>query len=113
MRPLAATPRACLGRCCDGLLYSGAMDLTTANACVPDADLATASAAFLPFDGTLYLDCAARGPRLRAVQSAGHAALDADAMPWRAAGDPVEAQLESLRTSVARLLCGGEGGDSV
>lgn len=89
------------------------MDLTTANACVPDADLATASAAFLPFDGTLYLDCAARGPRLRAVQSAGHAALDADAMPWRAAGNRVEAQLDSLRTSVARLLCGGEGGDSV
>ncbi|GAB3311094.1 aminotransferase class V-fold PLP-dependent enzyme [Luteimonas notoginsengisoli] len=75
----------------------------------PDADLAAASAAFLPFDDTLYLDCAARAPRLRAVQAAGHAALDADAAPWRAADAPVEAQLESLRASVARLLGDGDG----
>src|SRR5690606_17350198 len=41
-----------------------------------------AAAAFLPFDGTLYLDCAARAPRLRSVHAAGLAALEADAAPW-------------------------------
>ncbi|MDN5780651.1 MAG: aminotransferase class V-fold PLP-dependent enzyme [Luteimonas sp.] len=85
------------------------MDPISPTARAPDADLAAALAAFMPFDDALYLDCAARAPRLRTAHAAGHAALDADATPWRTAGESVEAQLESLRTGVASLLSDDDG----
>src|SRR5690606_2028169 len=65
-----------------------------------------AVAAFLPFDGTLYLDCAARAPRLRSVHAAGLAALEADAMPWAQSFDALEAQAEAVRALVAQLFDG-------
>ena len=68
--------------------------------------LEDAAAAFLPFDGTLYLDCAARAPRLRSVHAAGLAALEADAAPWTQSFDALEAQAEAVRALAARLFDG-------
>jgi len=67
---------------------------------------AAAAAAFLPFDGILYLDCAAHAPRLRSVHAAGLAALEAGAAPWAQSFDALEAQAEATRSLVARLLDG-------
>jgi len=64
------------------------------------------AAAFLPFDGTLYLDCAARAPRLRSVHAAALAALEADTAPWAQSFDALEAQAEAVRTLAARLFDG-------
>ena len=58
--------------------------------------------AFVPFDGVLYLDCAAQAPRLRAVLAAGHAALEAGATPWTLSFERLEAQHRSLARRVAR-----------
>lgn len=74
-----------------------------AHAPLPPGD---AAAAFLPFDGVLYLDCAARAPRLRDVHVAGLAAFEADAAPWRQSFDALEAQVEAVRAQVAGLLDG-------
>ena len=68
-----------------------------------------AAAAFLPFDGTLYLDCAARAPRLRSVHAAGLAALEDDAAPWTQSFDALEARAEATRALAARLLDGDAG----
>lgn len=66
---------------------------------------ATPSAFLLPPDG-LYLDTAAHGPRLRAVQAAALAALEAGARPWQAHWDAWEAQVERVRELASRLFDG-------
>jgi selenocysteine lyase/cysteine desulfurase len=77
-------------------------------------DSASAARAFMPLGDVLYLDCAARAPRLRAVVAAGHAALDAAVTPWREPDGAVEARIEALRAGVGQTLFGGDGdGDGV
>ena len=71
-------------------------------------DPGAAATAFVPFDGVLYLDCAAQAPRLRTVLADGHAALDAGATPWRLSFDALEAGMEALRDDVARVLFDGD-----
>ncbi len=63
----------------------------------------------MPSGDVLYLACAAMAPRLRAVQAAGLAALDAGAAPWQAPPEPPEAMLERLRGGIAALLDGDSG----
>lgn len=71
-------------------------------------DLAHAADAFaLPTD-TLYLDCAAQAPRLHRVQAAGHAAIDADAAPWRETFERRDVALERLRGAFAATLFDGD-----
>jgi selenocysteine lyase/cysteine desulfurase len=85
---------------------------TTAGPAAPAvADLAAAASAFIPSGDVLYLDCAARSPRLRAAQAAGLAALETSGRPWQAPSESPEAQLETLRGAIARLLDGD--GDAV
>lgn len=63
--------------------------------------------------GTLYLDTAAHGPRLRAVQDAAQAALDASVAPWRLSMSAWEASIETVRTRAAALFEGNGDGDAV
>jgi len=58
--------------------------------------------------GTLYLDSAAQGPRLRAVLEAGHIALDASPAPWVVSAEAWEAQIEALRRQAAATLFSGD-----
>lgn len=58
--------------------------------------------------GTLHLDAAAQGPRLRAVLEAGHAGLDATATPWRVSSDAWDARTEALRRLAADVLFEGD-----
>lgn len=83
-------------------------------ACLPDPPavlpLDSAREAFVrPADG-LYLDTAAHGPRLRAVQAAAQRALDDGTRPWSARWDEWAAQVERVRTLVARLFDGDADG---
>lgn len=71
-------------------------------------DIATAASAFVPLDDVLYLDCAARTPRLHTALAAGHAALDAAVTPWREPDDAVEARIETLRAGIARTVLDGD-----
>jgi selenocysteine lyase/cysteine desulfurase len=73
------------------------------------AGIESVASAFVPLDDVLYLDCAARAPRLRAVLVAGHAALDAAVTPWREPAGTREAQIERLRTEAARILFDDDG----
>lgn len=74
----------------------------------PSASLADAAAHFrIPAD-TLYLDCAAQGPRLHAVLAAGHAALDATTAPWTLSFESWQAQIEALRSLAADTLFNGD-----
>ncbi|HVI59592.1 MAG TPA: aminotransferase class V-fold PLP-dependent enzyme [Luteimonas sp.] len=73
-----------------------------------DPDPARARDAFVPFDGTLYLDCAARGPRLRAALAAGQAALAEDATPWRDPAASIEERTERLRATAAATVFDGD-----
>ena len=59
----------------------------------------------LPAD-RLYLDTAAQGPRLRAVQDAAQAALDASIAPWRLPMAAWEASIETVRSRAAVLFDG-------
>ena len=54
------------------------------------SDAALADRFHLP-DAILYLDTATHGPRLRTVQAAAHAAIDAGIAPWRQSDDAWEA----------------------
>ena len=54
--------------------------------------------------GTLYLDAAAQGPRLRSVLMAGQAGLEAGAQPWKLTFAHWEALIEGLRVLAADLL---------
>lgn len=63
----------------------------------------------LPAD-TLYLDTAAHGPRLRAVQDAAQAALDAGVAPWRVSASDWEASIERVRARAAAVFDGDGGG---
>lgn len=68
---------------------------------------ATAHAARALFDlpaDVLYMDSAARCPRLRSVLAAGRDALQADVAPWRLDEDTWLASIERVRTRVAALL---------
>jgi len=56
--------------------------------------------------GVTYLDTAAHGPRLRAVQAAAQAALDAGTAPWRLTTDDWEAAVEAVRAGAAALFDG-------
>lgn len=76
--------------------------MPTANAII-EAEMASLFA--LPTD-TMYLDTAAHGPRLRAVQQAAQAALDAGVAPWRLSKQAWEAAVESVRGRAAMLLDG-------
>ena len=60
--------------------------------------------------GTVYLDSAAQGPRLRAVLAAGHAALDASSAPWRLGSAQWREAIERVRTLAARCLDGDAEG---
>ncbi len=71
-------------------------------------DPSRARDAFVPFGDVLYLDCAARGPRLRAGLAAGQAALAEDATPWRTHAGTTEARIERLRTCAASTLFDGD-----
>ncbi|MFC0676405.1 aminotransferase class V-fold PLP-dependent enzyme [Lysobacter korlensis] len=75
------------------------------------SDLHNAKAAFLLPPELLYLDTAAHGPRLRAVQSAAQAALDAGATPWTTCWDEWEAQVERVRALASQLF--DANGDAV
>lgn len=75
--------------------------------------LADAASAFLPAGDVLYLDCAARSPRLRSAQAAGLAALEAGGRPWQAPAEPPELQIALLRASISQLLDGDGDGDAV
>lgn len=81
-----------------------------ADPCLP-ADRALADRFVVPA-GTLYLDTAAQGPRLRAVLAAGHSAIDASTAPWRLSTADWEASIESLRARAAALFDGGRGADA-
>lgn len=59
----------------------------------------------LPAD-TTYLDTAAHGPRLRTVQAAAQAALDASIAPWRLPTATWEGSIERVRTRAAALFDG-------
>ena len=63
-------------------------------------------------EGIVYLDTAAHGPRLRAVQDAAQAALDASIAPWRLSASAWEASVESVRARAAALFDrGGDGSE--
>ena len=94
------------------LEYSGGMDPGSFAIIETDAaiqlDPASARAVFVPFDGVLYLDCAARAPRLRSAFKTGQAVLLADSSPWRPSDDRVQAQMETLRACVADTVFDGD-----
>lgn len=73
-----------------------------------DPDPARARDAFVPFDGVLYLDCAARGPRLRTALAAGQAALAEDATPWRRPDASIDDRIERLRATAAATVFDGD-----
>ena len=85
-------------------------DVALPSAQEPVADIAQAAAAFVPFGDVLYLDCAARAPRLRAVLASGHAALEAAATPWREPSGALETRMETLRACAADTVFDGNGG---
>lgn len=58
--------------------------------------------------GTLPLDCATQGPRLRAVLEAAQAALLAGTTPWTLSFADWEARIEALRTLAADTLFAGD-----
>ena len=60
--------------------------------------------------GTVYLDTAAQGPRLRTVLAAGHAAIDASTAPWRLGTAPWRAAIERVRHLAAGCLDGDPDG---
>ncbi len=73
-----------------------------------DPDRPRAADVFAVAHDTVYLDCAAMGPRLHAVVAAGHAALDASITPWLPTFEAWEAQIEALRSCVAETLFDGD-----
>ncbi len=71
--------------------------------------MAEAASRFSTPADALYLDTAAQGPRLHAVLTAGHAALEAGTQPWRLSFAAWEEQIEALRTRAADTLFEGDG----
>ncbi|MDB6164036.1 MAG: selenocysteine lyase [Xanthomonadaceae bacterium] len=57
-------------------------------------------------DGIVYLDTAAHGPRLRSVQHAASAALDAASKPWQPSEADWEAAIERVRALAADCFDG-------
>ncbi|GAB2503758.1 aminotransferase class V-fold PLP-dependent enzyme [Arenimonas alkanexedens] len=64
----------------------------------------SASDAFVTDEGVLYLDCAAQGPRLRAVQDAAMAAMELSARPWNPPPVLPQDLREQLRQRLGRLF---------
>ncbi|MFP7723273.1 aminotransferase class V-fold PLP-dependent enzyme [Lysobacter sp. A3-1-A15] len=60
--------------------------------------------------GTVYLDTAAQGPRLRSVLAAGHGALDASSAPWRLGLEQWQASIERVRALAAGCFDGDPEG---
>ncbi len=60
--------------------------------------------------GTLYLDTAAQGPRLRAVLAAGHTALEGTRTPWRLHMTQWRQAIERVRALAAGCLDGDADG---
>ncbi len=71
--------------------------------------MAEAASLFSTPADALYLDTAAQGPRLHAVLTAGHAALEAGTQPWRLSFEAWEARIQALRTLTADTLFEGDG----
>lgn len=89
------------------------MTPTSANSAVttdraPADRVVQAKSAFSMPDDLLYVDCAALGPRLRSVTSAGLDAIEASATPWALTWEAWEARIEALRNSAADLLFDGD-----
>lgn len=74
----------------------------------PHAGAPALASRFLLEDGVVYLDTAAHGPRLRAVQSAAQAALDAGVAPWRLDMHAWQAAIARVRAGAAALLDGDD-----
>lgn len=74
----------------------------------PPLDWEARHDAFVLPGTAIYLDGASKGPRLRRVQQAAHAALDRGAMAWMLPHADVLAQLEGTRQLAADLLFGGD-----
>lgn len=71
-----------------------------------DLDDTALAALFATPPGTLYLNAASHGPRLRSVQAAAETAMAAGIAPWRLGEEEWIASIEHVRTLVAGFFDG-------
>lgn len=73
------------------------------DACGAERNPDTLLAAFEPMPGVRYLNSAGQTPRLRSLQAAGHASVDASARPWEHSPDDWLARPARVRALAAQV----------